>query len=82
MARTVFLSKDGTQFPTDGEVRVISILPAITKLYEQFLHREIWKQVLEKHPLHPKQRGFVPGGSCAKNITDLMVHIQEARINV
>ena len=36
-ARTVFLSKDGTPYPVEGDVRVIAILPAITKLYELVL---------------------------------------------
>ena len=51
-ARTVMLSKDGTAYPPEGEVRVIAILPALTKLYEVFLHRELWRQVESVHPLH------------------------------
>ena len=82
VARTVMLSKDGTQYPLYGEVRVVAILPAVTKLYEQFLHRELWTQVQERHPLHELQRGFVPGGSCLKNATELLVFIQAARNRV
>ena len=33
-ARTVFLSKDGTPYPKEGDVRIIAILPALMKLYE------------------------------------------------
>ena len=40
-ARTVFLSKDGTQYPKEGEVRIIAILPALMKLYELVLLQKI-----------------------------------------
>ena len=41
LARTVMLSKTDSQYPPVGEVRVIAILPALTKLYELFLLREL-----------------------------------------
>ena len=37
VARTVMLSKSDSQYPPEGDVRVIAILPALTKLYEVFL---------------------------------------------
>ena len=40
-ARTVFLSKDGTQYPKEGDVRIIAILPALMKLYELVLLQKL-----------------------------------------
>ena len=76
------LSKDDTQHPPVGDVRVISILPSLTKLYEVILHREIMHQVQTKHPLHPRQRGFVLGGSCLKNISELVDFVRLAHDKV
>ena len=56
------LSKSGDIYPKEGDVRVIAILPAITKLYEQVLLNRL-RQEMESNPLHPNQRGFVIGGS-------------------
>ena len=36
-AKTVFLSKDGTAYPKEGDVRTIAVLPAICKLYETIM---------------------------------------------
>ena len=46
-AKTIFLSKDehGSQFPKEGEVRIIAVLPAITKLYELVLHDKLLKDL-------------------------------------
>ena len=47
------LSKDANNsaYPAVGDIRVISILPAITKFYEQVLLNKL-NQELEKAPLH------------------------------
>ena len=78
-ARTVMLSKSNTKFPPVGDVRVIAILPAISKLYEVFLLRELREQTELHHPLHPNQRGFVPGGSCLKNIAELVAFMRKGQ---
>lgn len=77
-ARTILLSKDDTEYPQEGDVRVIAILPAITKLYEVFLHKYILEETKEKAPLHPLQRGFVAGGSCLKNISEVFDFMNKA----
>ncbi len=70
-ARTVFLSKEDTEFPKIGNVRIISILPAITKLWDTILLQKLREEIELRKPLHENQRGFVRGGSCLKNIDDL-----------
>ena len=40
-ARTTMLSKTDSQYPPVGDIRVIAILPALTKLYEVFVLREL-----------------------------------------
>ena len=52
-ARTMFLSKDGTPYPKKGQVRIISMLSAITKLWEELLHGLLKAEVADKMPLHP-----------------------------
>jgi len=73
------LSKTASQYPEVGDVRVIAILPALTKLYEVFLQRELQKNIDQAHPLHPNQRGFVKNGSCQKNIADLIKFVEKAQ---
>ena len=68
----MYLSKDDTPFPPVGQVRIISMLSATTKLWEELLHRLLRKEVEEHIPLHANQRGFVQGGSCIKNLDDLI----------
>ena len=46
-ARVIMLSKTDSQYPEVGDVRVIAILPALTKLYEIFLQRELQKNIDE-----------------------------------
>lgn len=52
-ARTVVLSKDESQFPLEGGVRVIAILPALYKLTETVVHELLLSELLQKAPLHP-----------------------------
>ena len=78
-ARTMFLSKDDTEYPEIGNVRIISMLSAVVKLWEQVLHTKLRKEIEEKMPLHVHQRGFVPGGSCLKNIDDLFDLIEKIK---
>ena len=73
------LSKTESQYPPVGDIRVIAILPALTKLYERFLQRELQHNIDTHHPLHPNQRGFVKGGTCHKNIADLINFVKEAQ---
>ena len=71
-ARVIFLSKEQTPYPAEGNVRTIAILPAITKLYELVLHRKLIACIKEHGLLHAHQRGFVEGGSTLQNIHDVV----------
>ena len=82
VARTIFLSKTNLVYPEYGDVRVIAILPALTKLYEVFLQRELLKNIEHHSLLHPNQRGFVAGGSCMRNIADLITLTDKAKEKV
>ena len=54
-AKTFFLSKDadGSEFPQIGKVRIIAVLPAITKLLEQVVLILTKEELKKKAPLHP-----------------------------
>ena len=80
-AKTVFLSKDknNSAYPEVGDVRVISILPAVTKLYEQVLLKKINAQLDADRSLHPNQRGFVKGKSTQHNLYDIYRIIKKAQ---
>ena len=54
VARVIAISKDpnNSQYPAYGQVRIITILPAITKLYDTVLHEEIQKEIQKTKPLH------------------------------
>ena len=52
-ARTMYLSKDETPYPKVGQIRIISMLTATTKLWEELLHRLLRTEVAEHLPLHP-----------------------------
>ena len=69
-ARSIILSKSEDHFPAIGDVRIIAILPAITKLFEQCLLILI-KIDLLKNPLHQNQRGFCDGKSNTYNSLSL-----------
>ena len=75
----MFLSKDETEFPKEGQVRIISMLSAITKLWEELLHQFLKIEVAKHMPLHENQRGFVKGGSCLKNLDDLTRIIEDIK---
>ena len=83
-AKTIFLSKDenGSQFPKVGDVRIIAVLPAITKLYELVLHEKLLADINARAPLHPHQRGFVAGKGCLNNLADVLHVMQEAQKDI
>ena len=71
-ARTIFLSKEDTPYPSEGNVRIIAILPALTKLYELVLLEKLNKETARLHLVHENQRGFVAGKSTLHNIHDVV----------
>ena len=44
-AKTFFLSKESSEYPETGNVRIISVLPSITKLYELVLLERLEDQI-------------------------------------
>lgn len=73
--RIFALSKDDTSFPELGNVRTISILPSIMKLYELVLLQFIKQEVAAKNLIPQNQRGFVESYSTYDNIIDLLLCI-------
>ena len=69
-ARLVLLSKDGTNYPPIDKTRPISILPAITKLFELSILNKIYN-VTESKQLNGHKSGFIRGSSTVRNIEDL-----------
>ena len=70
-ARLILLSKDGTNQPDIEKTRPISILPAITKIFELWILNKLIK-VTESAELNKQQRGFIKGSSTSNNIDDLL----------
>ena len=55
------------------------MLSATCKLWEEVLRAKLWTEVATHMPLHENQRGFVPGGSCIKNLDDLIHIVEEVK---
>jgi hypothetical protein len=77
--RLILISKTKSEYPSINQIRPITILPAITKLFElSILH------FLEKATQLPifctSQRGFTKGKSTAHNIHDLMSTCKELQL--
>lgn len=51
-ARSIALSKSSSCYPKVGEIRTISILPALSKIVERIINLKIEKEVREKHLIH------------------------------
>ena len=50
-AKTMFLSKEDSEFPEVGNVRIISMLCATVKLWEQILHTKLKEDIAIKAPI-------------------------------
>ena len=50
-AKTMFLSKEDSEFPEVGNVRIISMLCATIKLWEQILHTKLKEDIAIKAPI-------------------------------
>ena len=79
-AKLILISKDGAEYPKIGQIRPISILPTITKIFElSILH------FLEQATLSPKfwndQRGFLKGRSTFNNINDVLKTFRDLQTN-
>ena len=79
--RIVPLSKDKVngQYPEFGKVRTITILNAVTKLYELCLLCLIQEHIEEYDIIHPYQRGFRENKSTRHNLLDIFRAIDEAK---
>jgi len=51
-ARIVCLSKQPTSTPDVGQVRTISVLPIISKVYEKVIHKRLLAEIEEKGGLN------------------------------
>ena len=70
-ARLVLLSKDKSHYPPVGWTRPISILPAITKIFELSLMNNLTK-IYDSKLFNKHQRGFIKGGKTTDNIIELL----------
>ena len=70
-AKLVLLSKDNSHYPPIEWTRPISILPAITKIFELSIMNNLIKAIDSKL-FNRHQRGFVKGGKTTENIIDLL----------
>jgi hypothetical protein len=59
-AKLVLFSKDNTEYPDIEKIRPISILPAITKLFESSIHHNLQK-ITNSSLFCRNQRGFTKG---------------------
>ena len=62
-----------------GNVRIIAVLPAILKLYEQLLLKNLRAELIRTIPLHPNQRGFVEGKCTMHNLNDVVKIIDKCK---
>ena len=45
IAKTFLLSKEETPYPKEGNVRIIAVLPAVLKLFEQILLKNLRREL-------------------------------------
>jgi hypothetical protein len=69
--RLILLSKDKSEFPTIDRTRPITVLPAITKLFESSILHNLEKSTNSTF-FSKVQRGFMKGRSILHNINDLL----------
>lgn len=74
------MSKDkkNSQYPKEGDVRIITIQTALKKLYEHVIHHKL-KEELGLKPLHDRQRGFVEGKCSHNNTADIINILSEVK---
>ena len=71
--------KDNGSYPLYGKVRTITVLNAITKLYELCLLSLMQDHASEHNIIHPHQRGFQENKSTRHNLLDLFRQIDKAK---
>lgn len=69
-SRSVLLPKPGKDLSRIENWRPLSIAPTVTRLYTKILARRLTLGL----PLHPAQRGFVPGSGVTAN-TEILSHL-------
>jgi hypothetical protein len=77
--KLILLSKESSPTPLVSNTRPISILPSITKLFEQSIISNLEDVVLNK--LSPSQRGFIPGRSVFDNLKDIFQECLRIRVS-
>ena len=76
--RLVLISKDKTDIPKIDDTRPITILPAITKIFETSILHNL-EQVTTNPAFSKNQRGFTKGMSTSDNIKDVIKLARELR---
>ena len=77
-AKVFALSKEETDFPRYGNVRTISVLPGVYKVFEKVVLKRL-QEHLQEHPLNEAQCGFTPGRSTLHNVDQLVSLITRAK---
>jgi hypothetical protein len=78
-ARIIALSRTTSSCLTLGQVRTISILPEISKVFEQCILTKLEEEIENKNLISPFQRGFRKGKGCHTNLFDLFLLMSRAR---
>ena len=78
-AKIIPLSKQNTEYPDVGQIRLIAILPAISKVYEKCILRRLDDEITALGGLHPSQTGFTKGKSTLHNIDAMSIIVKKAR---
>ena len=76
--KLILLSKDNTETPTIDDTRAITILPAVTKVFESTILRNL-ETIVESRKFNKSQRWFRKKMSTLDNIRDVLKKARELR---
>ena len=71
-AKLVLISKDDSKYPTIDKIRPISILPAITKIFESSIKHHLEAIMNKDEIFDDYQRGFRKQRSTLENISEVL----------
>ena len=75
-AKLCLISKDGTEYPEIDNIRPISVLPTITKIFELSILNHL-EEATASQIFSNSQRGFLKGKSTLNNIKDVLQMFNE-----
>ena len=76
--KLILLSEDFTETPTIEDTRAITILPAVTKVFESTMLHNL-ETIVESRRFNKSQRGFRKKMSTLDNIRDVLKKARELR---